>query len=370
MVRAGPVRRARLRIFQLPRRVPADGGDAFRAPLLAVSGRAIRRLDEAGELHTLPIDSHRGELWYTDGERHLRAWLDGDRHLGVEVRSGELGGALRLVYIPLDKGGKREGRRRYFGRWEYATHRAVLSPKGAGVILEGGSASFEGPPDEIDVARGEGVCLGLRLVPNGVRVDAAEGVEGVEVGAILSEVRVPEVERGPKVEVHPHEAAMTGGPALGFRGSFGGHRFAGFTRTLSDGGGDLARFLRPRGEPSWGAVKAHAAMPADREDHLERALRAEMKPLHTVGRTQVGAAGTIALSDGRKFRVRAASMERLPKGDFELIVAALLEVDEHALELRFCVPSVEGDEPTAATVLKRAEALLVDLVPWRPTSPS
>ena len=367
-MRPSPIRRERLRLLRVPRAEGPEERAAFDPPLLSVCPRTVSWIDAADALVERPVSHACEELWYVGDEGRIAARLEEDGRVHVErVVGGAAPTTRSLVYIPLGPARDEvDGVPRYVGRWEHGKDRAVLSPSGAGLLLaDGTSLTVGAPPQLVDVVRGDGLLLALRAIPNGARVLAADGVEVVTTDDVLSDIAVPEVERGPAVEVHPREAALAGFARVGFRASFGGLPFASFTRALGDQSADLARFAKtPRGV-AWAAVRPLSEAPEDRDAYLERALRAELTPAHTIGRARVGKAGTIALSDGRRFRARAATLERLPKGSAELLVAALLDVDGHApIALRVAAPLDALADPTPTLALSRLNAFLIAFHAW------
>ncbi len=238
----------------------------------------------------------------------------------------------------------------------------VITPKGAGAIFEGASVTLEREPELVHVYEGEGVTLALRDVPNGARVVAADGVPGLEVDALVSDVQVPDLERGPHVAIHPNEAFLRGFPAIGFRASFGGLDFAAFAAAQGDASAELARFTKKQYGVDHGAVRP--IEPTGDEDGALRArLDEELAPSPVTGRVVRGKPGTITLTDGRRYRVHAGIRERLPKGDVELVACLLLD---GALLAAITVAHQGFEAPDAAAVLARLQAFLLDLHVERP----
>ncbi len=349
----GDVRRARLRLMRLA----TTPGGPFDPPLLSVSGRHLRHIDAQDRPRVVCLTGAREELWVRGEGVLFRATLDAAGKLLLRVsRAGQADVQKRLVRIPLGRRGT-DGASRYYGRWEYGQDAAVLSPKGAGVILHPDSVTVDVAPELVDVYEAEGVRLALRNVPNGARVVCAEGIDDLDVDALVSDIRVPDIERGPDVEVHPREAFLRGFERIGLRANFAGIDFAGFAVTQGDGAPDLARFTKRQGGASYGAVRP--IEPAEDEDALlEATLDAELKPSPLTGRMHKGAAGTINLTDGRRYRVRAGVRERLPSGALELVACALLD---GALRVTVCVPYHELCAPDANVVLAKLKGFLLGL---------
>lgn len=311
------VRRSRLRLL---RPAGVEGGP-WDPPLFSVSPRSLRRIDAEGRT-TTPITAAREELWARGEGLRLRVTLDeADKlRLRIERDAGDPIVLERLMRIP----GARSAAHPYLGRWEYAKHRVVITPKGAGAIAEGDSFTADREPETVHVYEGEGVLLALRDVPNGARVVCADGVPGLEVDGLVSDVSVPDLERGPFVEIPANEAFLRGFPAVGVRASFGGLDFASFAPSQGDGSAELARFTKKPFGLDRGALRP--IEPAQDEFGVVAArLAQELAPSPVTGRVLKGKPGTITLTDGRRYRVHPAARERLPKGDVELVVAFLLD---------------------------------------------
>jgi len=354
MQKKGEVRRNRLRLL---RAADAPGGP-FDPPVWSVSPRHLRHVGEGGRA-VVSLDAAREELWVRgDGER-VRAVIDEAGKLALRVpRDGSRDVEVehRFVYIPT---GRRpdEGVARYFGRWEYGRDSVVLSERGAGVILRPDSLTLERPPELVHVYEGEGLLLALRDVPNGARVVAAEGVEGLAAGDLLSDVKTPDVERGPDVAIGPIEAFLRGFLPVGFEASFAGLDFAGFAPAQGDNSPHLARLLKRRDGIAWAALRP--VEPVDDVDgELTVALAKALAPSPVTGRVRLGKPGTITLTDGRRYRVRAGVREHLPSGALELVVCALLD---GVLRLELGVPFDEVIAPDANAVLARCKGFLLAL---------
>ena len=288
------IRRSRLRLLQL---TTEGAREPFTPPMLSASPRALRWIDADGAFHERALDEAYEAIWYGTVPR-LRGRLDDEGKLRLRVERPEREAVeRRLVRIP------GSGDARYFARWEHARDRAVLSPKGAGVILDGkDTCTIEQRPAIVDVYAGDGVLLALRNVPNGARVVAADGVALLAPDALVSDVQIPDVAKPDRVEVDP-DALLT--------------------ITLQD---DLA-------------------------------------PTPEIGRIVSGKPAAITLSDGRRYRLRGVARERLPRGDFELVVAALLD---DALLVEVCAPVAELTEPTGQRMLDALKAFWLGLSLRRP----
>ncbi|MBX3274978.1 MAG: hypothetical protein KF729_32235 [Sandaracinaceae bacterium] len=350
MKRTPEVVRSRLRIVR-----PAEaGGGAWDPPIYALSPRHVRWLDASGR-HELGLASAREEAWVRGEDARLRATLDpGDKLRVVIDRDGAAPIVFeRLVRIP----GVKAASDPYLGRWEYGALRVVISPKGSGAIHGEGTVTLERAPERCHVYEGEGVLVALRDVPNGARVVCAEGVPGLAADALVSDVRVPDLERGPLVEVHPNEAFLHGFAPVGLRASFGGLDFAAFAVAQGDGSPDLARFTKRQYGVAWGAL-APIAPPADADEALRARLARELAPSALTGRVRPGEPGTIALTDGRRYRVLAAAREVLPEGRVELVACLLLD---DVLLATVVADGVALEPPDAHAVLRRLEAFLLGL---------
>jgi len=325
--------------------------------LLSVSPRHLRQVDAMDEPSVREVSSAREELWAREGETRFRAQIDAAGKLELEVsRAGEPMVEKRLVRIPLGTPGT-SGASRYFGRWEHGRDAAVFSPKGAGVILHPDSVTVARAPELVDVYEGQDFLLALRNVPHGARVVCADGIEGLEVDGLISDLKMPDIARGPEVEVHPREAFLRGFPAVGFRAAFGGLDFAGFAPTQGDGSPHLARFTKKQRGVSYAAVRP-VELTEDEDALLAAALRAELKPSGATGRVKLGPAGTINLTDGRRYRVQASVRERLPSGAPELVTCLILD---RILLATVCVPAAELATPDANVVLEELKAFLLGL---------
>lgn len=349
-----PVRRSRLRLLQLT----AEGArEPFTPPLLSVSPRGLRWIDGDGAFEERALDEVHEAIWYGRGPR-LRGRLDDDGKLRLRLeRPDRAPIERRLVRIP------GSGDAGYFARWEHARDRAVLSPKGAGVILDGeDTCTLEERPAVVDVYAGEGVLLALRNVPNGARVVAAEGVPLLALDALVSDVQIPDVAKADHVSVHPLESWLRGFPAIGFEASAAGLDVAGLTRAQVAGSPDVARFVRKNRGVAWAAFRP-IAPPGDADALLAATLQDDLAPTPEIGRVVSGKPATISLSDGRRFRLRGVARERLPRGDVELVVAALLD---DALLVEVCAPIAELAEPTGQRVLDALRRFWLGLFVKRP----
>lgn len=362
MLRRGDVRRDRLRLLK----PAASKGGPFDPPLLSLSPRHLRRVDAEGGRYVTKLTGTREECWVRGDGARVRAAIDQEGKLQVLVeRAGEEDVTKRLVWIPTREP-ESEGISRYYGRWEHGKDACVLSPEGAGVILHPESLTLKREPELVDVYEGDGVLLALRNIPYGARVVSAEGVEGLSVDDVVSDVRVPDIERGPDIQIHPREAFLRGFEPIGFHASFAGLGFAGFAPTQGDGAGDLARLVRKRDGVAQGGFRP-INPPDNADEYLTLTLAKELAPSVTTGRVRLGKAGTIALSDGRKYRIRAGVRERLPKGTFELVACALLD---SVLLIHICVPTEDLVAPDANTVLAHLKPFLLGIHVERADGPS
>lgn len=347
----GTVRRERIRLLQLT----AEGATApFTPPLLALSPAWLRVIEADGSRRELAITRTHEAVWYGDGPR-LRARVDDEGKLRLRLERPERAPIeRRLVRIP---GG---GDHAYFGRWEHAKDRAVLSPKGAGVILDGDDAcTLEAAPAVVDVYEGasEGALLALRNVPRGARVVAADGLPLLTPGALISDVAVPELARVEALELHPHESWLRGFPPIGFSASTAGLDVAGVTRAQVPGSPDVARLVRHNRGVAWAAFRP-IEPPDDADALLAATLADDLAPTPEIGRVLSGKPASIALSDGRRLRIRGVARERLPRGDVELVVAAVLD---DALLVEVCAPLAELAEPTGQRILDALRAFWLGL---------
>ncbi|MEZ4340195.1 MAG: hypothetical protein R3B82_26530 [Sandaracinaceae bacterium] len=350
------VRRSRLRLL---RPAGVEGG-AWDPPVLSVSPRFLRRVDADGRT-TTALTIAREELWARGDGLRLRATIDEADKLRVVIeRDGAEPIVLeRLVRIP----GARSATNPYLGRWEYAKHRVVITPKGAGAIAATGDPSTlesfgaDREPEIVHVYEGEGVRLALRDVPNGARVVCADGVPGLEVDGFVSDISVPDLEHGPHVEIPANEAFLRGFPAVGLRASFGGLDFAAFAPSQGDGSAELARFTKKQYGLDRGALRP-IERPDDEDAVLAARLAEELAPSPVTGRVLRGKPGTITLSDGRRYRVHSALRERLPKGETELVVGLLLD---GVLLATLSVAHEGWSAPDANTVLTRLQTFLLGL---------
>lgn len=349
----GDVRRSRLRLLK----VAGGQGGPFEPPLLSLSPHHLRRIDAMDQATVTPLGGAREELWVRGEQVRLRGTIDDAGKLDLIVdRDGAEPARLRLIRIPTGREAT-GGAARYFGRWEHGKNRAVITPKGAGVILPPDSITIERPVELVDVYQGATALLAIRNVPNGARVVCADGVDGLEVDALLSDVLVPPLERGPDVAIHPREAFLRGFPAVGFRASFAGLDFDGFAPTQGDRSAELARFTKKQRGVAYGALRP-VEPPEDEDALLAATLDAELSPSADTGRVKRGKPGTITLTDGRRYRVHSGVRERLPQGSWELIACALLDA---ALVVRVCVPFDELSEPNANVVLDRLGPFLLGI---------
>ena len=349
---------------------PASGSRGpFDPPLLSVSPRNIRRVSATDELTVVPVSLVREELWARgDGVCMAAALVDGNLALRVTRSDGEEL-RRRLIRMPIGRRGI-SGAAMFYGRWEFGKDAAVFSPSGAGVTLSTGPREREAytatSHELVDVYEGEGVRLALHNLPNGARVVAADGLEGLGVGTVLSDLRMPDIMRGPEVDVHPREAFLRGFPPIGFRASFAGLAFEGFAPTKGDGSRDLARFTRKPNGLAFGAVRP-VQTPADPDALLHAALTAELKPTALVGRVRVGKPGTITLTDGRRYRVQAGVREYISTGLCELVACLLLD---DALLVTVGAPTEALCAPDAKLVLKSLQSFLLGLHLVRGDGPS
>lgn len=356
MKKRAEVVRSRLRLL----RVAGVEGGPWDPPLLSLSPRHLRRVDAAGARTAMPLAATREELWVRGPEARFRATIDeADKlRLLIEQRGREPRALERLVRIP----GARSAASPYLGRWEYGKLRVVISPKGAGAIEPPDTLTLEREPERVHVYEGEGILLALRDVPNGARVVCADGVPGLAVDDLVSDVTVPDHERGPHVEIDPNEAFLRGFPAIGLRASFGGLGFAAFAASQGEGSGELARFTRKLDGVDHGAIRPIEPV-ADEDAVLRERLREELAPSAITGRVVTGKPGTITLTDGRRYRVLAGVRERLPKGTFELVACLLLD---GALLAAICVSHDTLTAPDANVVLARLQGFLLGLHVVRP----
>lgn len=348
------VRRSRLRLLHL---TTEGAREPFTPPLLSASPRALRWIDADGAFHERALDEAYEAIWYGTVPR-LRGRLDDEGKLRLRVERPEREAVeRRLVRIP------GSGDARYFARWEHARDRAVLSPKGAGVILDGkDTCTIEQRPAIVDVYAGDGVLLALRNVPNGARVVTADGVALLAPDALVSDVQIPDVAKPDRVEVHPYESWLRGFPAIGFEASAAGLDVAGFTRAQVAGSPDVARLVRKNRGVAWAAFRP-VEPPEDPDALLAITLQDDLAPTPDIGRIVSGKPATITLSDGRRYRLRGVARERLPRGDFELVVAALLD---DALLVEVCAPVAELTEPTGQRMLDALKAFWLGLSLRRP----
>ncbi|MCB9596332.1 MAG: hypothetical protein H6719_26655 [Sandaracinaceae bacterium] len=350
MQKRAEVRRARLRLL----RIAGTPGGAWDPPLLSLSPQNLRRVDADGRA-VVPLTGAREELWYRGEGARFRVTLDevGKLVVNVERAGAEPAVIDRLLRIPT----ARPPTDPYFGRWEYAKQRAVLTPKGAGLILHPDSVSIDQAPDRVHVYEGEGILLALRDVPHGARVVCADGVPGLEVDGLVSDVKVPDLEAGPEVEIDANEAFLRGFTPVGVRASFGGLDFAAFATSQGDGSPDLARFTRKPHGVDHGALRT-IERPDDEDALLGASLAAELAPAPTLGRVRTGKPGTITLTDGRRYRVHVGVREQLPKGTIELVTHALLD---GVVLARICTSHDDLTPPDANVVLAKLQAFLLGL---------
>jgi len=353
MQKKGEVRRGRLRLM---RAADAPGG-AFDPPVWSVSPRCLRRVAAGGERHEIALEAAREELWVRGEGARVRAVMDDAGKLALRLeRTGEDDEARHLVRIPTGREAA-EGASRYFGRWEYGKDSLVLSERGAGILLRPDSLTIERPPELAHVYEGDGLLLALRDVPNGARVIAAEGVDGLSVDDLLSDVQTPDVERGPNVAIGAVEAFLRGFPPVGFEASFAGIDFAGFAPAQGDRSPHLARLLKKRDGIAWAALRPIEPV-EDADQELTVALAKALAPSPVTGRVRLGKPGTISLTDGRRYRVRAGVREHLPGGALELVVCAILD---GVLRVELGVPFDEVVAPDANAVLARCKDFLLAL---------
>lgn len=353
MQKKGEVRRERLRLM---RAADARGG-AFDPPLWSISPRHLRHVAPSGERRVIPLTGAREELWVRGDDARVRAVIDEAGKLALRVeRASEPVVERHLVRIPTSEPAP-DGAARYFGRWEYGKDSLVLGERGAGAILRPDSLTIERSPELVHVYEGEGLLLALRDVPHGARVVAAEGVEGLADDALLSDVKTPDVERGPSVAIGAIEAFLRGFPPVGFEASFAGLGFGGFAPAQGDNSPHLARLLKTRDGIAWAALRPIEPV-EDVDGELTVALAKALAPSPVTGRVRLGKPGTITLTDGRRYRVRAGVREHLPGGAIELVVCAILD---GVLRLELGVPFDEVIAPDANAVLARCKEFLLGL---------
>ncbi|MGE0784357.1 MAG: hypothetical protein AB7S26_01615 [Sandaracinaceae bacterium] len=368
IARTGTVRRSRLRLLHLPREPERAGRGPYDPPLLSVAPRTVRWVDADGALGSSELARSDEEVWYRAPVGRAIATLGVNGRLRLDVTFGTGDGAeelsLDLIRIPSPK-----GEHPYFARWEFGKDKAVLSPKGAGLILaDGRTLTIEAAPEMVDAYRAERVVLALENVPNGARVVACDGLSVLREGALVSDIRNADIEKGPSVEVSPYEAFLRGNLPVGFRADMTGFDFGGIALTQGEASADLARFVKTTRGVSWAAVRP-IARPSDLDAFLAQALVEPTGDEASFGRTQRGKPGTIALSDGRKFRILPHHRERLPRGTWELFAALVIDADaEHGLLIRIAVPLERPAEPSPQAALDAIGRFLVAFHPI-PLSP-